>query len=116
MRPNASIVADALLIGVAFLTIVVSLERNFLFVSSATVALQTTAETVPTTASDFAKTSTTTTSTSTTDRYPKLYAENDNYGKHEYTDFYQFAITSIKLTAFENYCRLRSPVLDIHTK
>lgn len=85
MRPNTSIVADALLIGVAFLTIIVSLERNFLFVSSATVALQTTAQTVSTTASDSTQTTTTTT-TSTTDRYPKLYAENDNYGKHEYTD------------------------------
>lgn len=69
---------DAILIAVAFLTIGVNLERNILFVSSATVALRTSADTKPTTTSnDYAQTTTTT----TTDRYPKLYAENDNYGK-----------------------------------
>lgn len=78
MHPNGNVVMDAILIGVAFLTIGVSVERNFLFVNSATVALQTSADSTSTTASDYAQPLTTTT---TTDRYPRLYAENDNYGK-----------------------------------
>lgn len=81
---------DAILIGVAFLTVAVILERNVLFVSSTTVALQTSADSTSTTASDYAQTLTT-----TTDRYPRLYAENDNYGKQNppvhFSDFYQFS-------------------------
>lgn len=88
---------DAILIGVAFLTIGVILERNVLFVSSATVALQTSADSTSTTASDYAQTLTT-----TTDRYPRLYAENDNYGKQTRpfisVIFINLAITRNKLT------------------
>lgn len=70
---------DALLIAVAFLTIGVTLERNSIFVNSAAVAQQTPTDTKTTTTSnDYAQTTSTST---TTDRYPKLYNENDNFGK-----------------------------------
>lgn len=81
MHPNASVAMDALLIALAFLTIGVTLERNSLFVNSAAVAQLTPTDTKPTTtttSNDYAQTTSTST---TTDRYPKLYAENDNFGK-----------------------------------
>lgn len=78
MHSNAHIAMDAILIGVAFLTVAVTLERNFLFVSSASVALQTSTDTKTTiiTSTEHAKSVST-----TTERYPNLFNENDNYGK-----------------------------------
>lgn len=119
MRPNANIAMDAILIGVAFLTIGTSLQRHFLFVNSASVAQQTSADTKSTTSNDYAQTLST-----TTDRYPKLYAENDSYGKQKYRtkqntftfsdqinriDAYRLAVTRNTLTALDDYyCCLRT--------
>lgn len=115
MHSNANIAMNAILIGIAFLTTGISLQRNFLFVNSATVALQTSTDLKPTTSNDYTQT----TLSTTTDRYPKLYAENDNYGKQterrthrilvinkiNKIDVYRLAITcnSNTLTALDNY-------------
>lgn len=78
MHSIEKIVMNAILIGVAFLMLCIGVERNILFVSSATVAQQSSADTKPTTPNDYVPNL-----SSTTDRYPKLYAENDNYGKQQ---------------------------------
>lgn len=78
MHPNANIAMDTILIGVAFLTIGISFEGNFLFVSSASVAQQTLADSksTPSTSTEYTQSTST-----TTERYPKLFGEDDNFGK-----------------------------------